>query len=71
MSSVSESISIIDLRKEIKRQCSPEEIPNEYIFIKSVGRAFTRVKPKQEHELKVRNFLPPQVKLHDYLEKAI
>ena len=52
---------IAELRGEIQAQCVPTEVPREYIFLKSVGRALTRVRAKQEQELKVKNFIPPQV----------
>jgi hypothetical protein len=58
---VMQHVLIADLRMEIKKQCSPEDISHEYVFLRSVGRALTRVKPNQEYELKVKNFLPPQV----------
>lgn len=51
-----------DLRVEIKKQCVNEDVPPEYVFLRSVGRALTRVKPHQEFELKARYFLPPIVR---------
>ena len=59
---VSNSASINSIRSEIEIQCGNEELfPKEFIFLRSVGRAMTRVKEKQEYELKVKNFRPPQV----------
>lgn len=52
-----------DLRVEIKKQCVNEDVPPEYVFLRSVGRALTRVKPHQEFELKARYFLPPIVRI--------
>lgn len=60
---VSPDILLKDLRSEIEKQCSVEEIPKDYVFLKSVGRALTRVKPYQEQEIKVKHFMPPQVNL--------
>ena len=51
-----------DLRSQIKKQCVNEDVPPEYVFLRSVGRALTRVKPHQEFELKARYFLPPLVR---------
>ena len=50
-----------ELRKEIDKQCSKEDLPKEYTFLKNVGRALTRVKNRQENEIKVKNYLPTQV----------
>jgi hypothetical protein len=50
-----------DLRREIKHQFHSNEVPKEYVFLKSVGRTLTRVRPIQEMQLKVKNFLPPLV----------
>lgn len=51
---------IYALRDEIDRQLGDQEIPREYVFVKSVGRSLTRLKSRQETTLKVKNFLPPQ-----------
>jgi hypothetical protein len=58
---VLKEISLKELRNEIEEQCH-EDIPDRYVFLKSVGRAFTRVKDKQEIELKAKSFLPSQVR---------
>ena len=59
---VSNNLTIHAIRNEIETQCGNEELfPKEYIFLRSVGRAMTRVKEKQEFELRVKNFRPPQV----------
>ena len=51
------------MREEIEKECGKEELPSEYVFLKSVGRALTRVKSKQEAQLKVKSFLPSQVRI--------
>ena len=58
---VNQELILGDMRSEIKKQCINEDVPPEYVFLRSVGRALTRVKPHQEFELKARYFLPPQV----------
>ncbi len=62
---VNRELKVSDLRDEIRRQCQPNDVPKDFIFLKSVGRALTRVRSKQEQELKVKNFLPPQVNKPD------
>ncbi|CAF0830695.1 unnamed protein product [Brachionus calyciflorus] len=57
---VTRDLLLRDLRNDIKKQCSGEDVPKDYVFLKSVGRALTRVKSNQENELKVKHFLPPQ-----------
>jgi hypothetical protein len=59
---VTKYLLLTHLRDEIAIQCSENDVPKEFVFLKSVGRALTRVKAKQENELKVKNFIPPQVK---------
>lgn len=56
----SQDLLLRDLRKKIQEQCNKNEIPKSYAFLKSVGRAFAKVKPQQENELKVKHFLPFQ-----------
>lgn len=51
-----------DLRESIEQLCIADDFPRDFIFLRSVGRCLTRVKPKQENELKVKNYRPPQVK---------
>ncbi|XP_054711554.1 uncharacterized protein LOC129221134 [Uloborus diversus] len=48
-----------DLRKEMDRQLGIESVPQNYVFLRSVGRNFTQVRPKQEMEMKVKNYIPP------------
>ncbi|KAJ8306350.1 hypothetical protein KUTeg_016895 [Tegillarca granosa] len=48
------------LRDEIDQQIGTDQIPREYVFLKSVGRSITKLKPKQEYVLKVKHFVPPQ-----------
>lgn len=59
---VRQDLILNELRGEIKSQCVNEDIPPDYVFLRSVGRALTRVKPHQEFELKAKYFLPPQVR---------
>ncbi|XP_033736929.1 zinc finger CCCH domain-containing protein 13-like isoform X2 [Pecten maximus] len=51
---------VIVLRDEIDSQIGAELVPRDYVFLKSVGRSITKLKAKQEYQLKVKNFLPPQ-----------
>ncbi|XP_060072344.1 zinc finger CCCH domain-containing protein 13-like [Ylistrum balloti] len=51
---------VIVLRDEIDTQIGAELVPREYVFLKSVGRSITKLKAKQEYQLKVKNFIPPQ-----------
>lgn len=60
---VNKSISLVDLRSLINKECS-EPLPNEFAFIKSVGRAFAIVKENQELELKIKHFISPNVKFN-------
>ncbi|CAI9742961.1 Hypothetical predicted protein [Octopus vulgaris] len=66
---VSESISlgfirihpesrVYDLREEIEIQLNSPNLPQEYVFLKSVGRCLTKVKHHQELRLKAKHFLP-------------
>ncbi|CAF3773156.1 unnamed protein product [Rotaria sp. Silwood1] len=58
---VSPNMKIRDLRGSIEQLCGTESyFPREFIFLRSVGRCLTRVKPRQESELKVKNYRPPQ-----------
>ncbi|XP_038049656.1 spermatogenesis-associated protein 1-like isoform X3 [Patiria miniata] len=56
-------LSLYYLRNQIIEQLGYDVLPPEYVFLKSVGRCLTQVKSKQEFELKVKNFIPPQVPL--------
>ncbi|UJR16114.1 hypothetical protein I4U23_003026 [Adineta vaga] len=49
------------LRNSIKKACGIEAyFPQDFIFLRSVGRCFTKVKSNQENELKVKNYRPPE-----------
>ncbi|GIY94427.1 uncharacterized protein CEXT_120241 [Caerostris extrusa] len=52
-----------DLRKEINRQLGIDSVPQTFVFLRSVGRNFTQVRPKQEMEMKVKNYVPPFVSI--------
>ncbi|XP_076440655.1 spermatogenesis-associated protein 1-like isoform X5 [Babylonia areolata] len=52
-------VPLVDLRQEIQRQLE-EMAPKEYVFLRSVGRSLTRLKKKQEYQLKARDFLSPK-----------
>ena len=59
---VSPETKLPNLRETIEMLCGKEDFfPREFIFLRSVGRCLTRVKQKQENELKVKNYRPPQV----------
>nr|XP_053640589.1 uncharacterized protein LOC128694480 [Cherax quadricarinatus] len=51
-------VTLHELRPELLGQLN-DDLPENYVFIKSVGRNFTQVKPHQEHVVKVKSFLPP------------
>ncbi|XP_076347194.1 uncharacterized protein LOC143245141 isoform X2 [Tachypleus tridentatus] len=51
--------NLTELRKVIHRQLSYDVVPKNYVFLRSVGRNFTQVKPHQEKEMKAKHFLPP------------
>ncbi|GFR16646.1 SPATA1_C domain-containing protein, partial [Trichonephila clavata] len=53
------STTLLELRSEIKEQLGTENVPEAFVFLRSVGRNFTQVKSKQELELKVKSFIPP------------
>lgn len=60
--------SIVALREEIEAQLADDEkMPNQYIFLKGVGRALVALRPRQEQILTVENFknlgsrLPPEI----------
>jgi len=61
-------MKIRDLRESIEQLCGNEDyFPRDFIFLRSVGRCMTRVKPRQENELKVKNYRPPQVRKNSFL----
>jgi hypothetical protein len=65
LDSVSPHTKIRDLRDSIEQLCGTEDyFPRDFIFLRSVGRCMTRVKPRQENELKVKNYRPPQVSFY-------
>lgn len=51
--------TLTDLRREIYRQLGYDVVPKKYVFLRNVGRNFTQVRPSQEMEMKVKNYLPP------------
>ncbi|XP_056019196.1 spermatogenesis-associated protein 1-like isoform X23 [Ostrea edulis] len=51
---------VYDLRDELDQQVGVEMLPRDYVFLKSVGRSITRLKQKQEYQLKAKHFIPPQ-----------
>ncbi|CAF0842024.1 unnamed protein product [Adineta ricciae] len=58
---VQPEMKLSHLRQSIEKACGTERyFPRDFIFLRSVGRCFTKVKPNQEHELKVKNYRPPQ-----------
>ncbi|CAF1593224.1 unnamed protein product [Rotaria magnacalcarata] len=53
-------LKLHELRQSIERLCGTENnFPRDFIFLRSVGRCFTRVKSTQENELKVKHYRPP------------
>ncbi|KAK3777586.1 hypothetical protein RRG08_021704 [Elysia crispata] len=49
-----------DLRDEIIQQLQPDDMgPRDWVFLRSVGRSLTRLRTKQEYQLKAKHFLPP------------
>ncbi|UJR30525.1 hypothetical protein I4U23_018054 [Adineta vaga] len=58
---VSPNMTIRELRKSIENSCGKESyFPRDFIYLRSVGRCMTKVKAKQEDELRVKNYRPPQ-----------
>ena len=57
---------LLDLRAVLIDQVTQSGgiLPQQFVFLKSVGRALTLVKDQQEGQLKVKNFLPPFVRSH-------
>lgn len=55
-------MSLFELRQYIYHICDQDEdFPKEFLYLRSVGRCLTKVKPHQEIDLKVKNFRPPIV----------
>ncbi|KAL8625719.1 hypothetical protein ACOMHN_043994 [Nucella lapillus] len=52
-------VPLVDLRDEIQKQLE-DMAPKQYVFLRSVGRSLTRLKKKQEYQLKARDFLHPK-----------
>ncbi|XP_076462311.1 uncharacterized protein LOC143294738 isoform X4 [Babylonia areolata] len=52
-------LHLFDIRVEIEKQLE-ELAPKDYVFLRSVGRSITRVKPRQEYEWTAKHFLPPK-----------
>ncbi|GFO39926.1 spermatogenesis-associated protein 1, partial [Plakobranchus ocellatus] len=51
---------LVDLRDEIIQQLQPDDMgPRDWVFLRSVGRSLTRLRSKQEYQLKAKHFLPP------------
>lgn len=60
---VSPNMTIRELRRPIETLCGKESyFPRDFIYLRSVGRCLTKVKAKQEDELRVKNYRPPQVR---------
>ncbi|KAJ8040410.1 Spermatogenesis-associated protein 1 [Holothuria leucospilota] len=57
---INETISIGFVREELRNQLGPASLPEEFVYVRSVGRCLTQVKGRQELELKVKAFLPPR-----------
>ncbi|XP_041357853.1 zinc finger CCCH domain-containing protein 13-like [Gigantopelta aegis] len=49
---------LVDVREEIVQQLEGVA-PQDYVFLRSCGRSLTRLKSKQEYQLKVKHCLPP------------
>ncbi|KAK3747556.1 hypothetical protein QZH41_015789 [Actinostola sp. cb2023] len=52
-------LSLHHLRESLEEQLGEEVIPEEFIFLRSVGRCMAVVKENQEYLLKASDFLPP------------
>ncbi|XP_076326623.1 uncharacterized protein LOC143233808 [Tachypleus tridentatus] len=55
------SARLTDLRKIISSQLGFDVVPENYVFLRSVGRNFTQVTPQQEKDLKAKYYMPPVV----------
>ncbi|ESO07047.1 hypothetical protein HELRODRAFT_98917, partial [Helobdella robusta] len=53
-------MTLLDLRAELGSQLGSESMPKTFVYLNCVGRCFTKIRPKQEKVMKVKNFLPPQ-----------
>ncbi|KAH9523704.1 hypothetical protein Btru_040693 [Bulinus truncatus] len=53
-------LRLADVREEIIGQLQLDELlPRDYVFLRSVGRSLTRLRHKQEFQLKAKHFVPP------------
>ncbi|XP_072173279.1 uncharacterized protein [Diadema setosum] len=52
-------LTLYDLRSVVGEDLGYDVLPLDFVFLKSVGRCMTEVKPKQEVEIKCKAFLPP------------
>lgn len=52
-------VSLKYLRDHIEEQLGPDVVPEDYVFLRSVGRCMAVVKENQERLLKAKDFLPP------------
>ncbi|CAM4888634.1 unnamed protein product [Rotaria socialis] len=57
---VPQNLNLNDLRQHILKICGQDDaFPKQFIYLRSVGRCLTKVKPQQETELRVKNYRPP------------
>ncbi|CAF1320745.1 unnamed protein product [Rotaria magnacalcarata] len=57
---VQQNLNLNDLRQHILKICGQDDaFPKQFIYLRSVGRCLTKVKPQQETELRVKNYRPP------------
>ncbi|CAF3911974.1 unnamed protein product [Rotaria sp. Silwood2] len=57
---VPQNLTIHELRQIIFKICGQDDqFPKDFIYLRSVGRCLTKVKPQQETDLRVKNYRPP------------
>ncbi|CAF0802580.1 unnamed protein product [Rotaria sordida] len=57
---VPQNLTIHELRQYIHKICGQDDqFPKDFIYLRSVGRCLTKVKPQQETDLRVKNYRPP------------
>ncbi|CAF4557150.1 unnamed protein product [Rotaria sp. Silwood1] len=57
---VPQNLTIHELRQNILKICGQDDqFPRDFIYLRSVGRCLTKVKPQQETDLRVKNYRPP------------
>jgi len=56
---VPNDLTIRNLRGQIEEQLGKDVFPSDFVFLKHIGRCLVLVRSKQESELTVDNFLPP------------